>query len=120
MAMESVFVLAVAGLTSAAAYLLGSARLGYPTSGLWPALGKACECVGLTALFGVVNLAVAMSTILAIRSLSGHFVSLYIASDTTFLVLSWLQALTFQAWRGSSRQRHTSEFCEGESLQREP
>jgi hypothetical protein len=120
MAMESVFVLVVAGLTSAAAYLYGIVRLGYSKSGLWLALCKACEGVGLTLVFSVVNLAVAMSAILVMRSLSGQFVSLYIASDTTFLILSGLQALTFQAWREGSRQRHTSESPDSELLQREP
>ena len=120
MAMESVFVLVVVGLTSAAAYLLGIARLGYPKSRLRLALRKACEGVGLTLVFGVVNLAVAMSAILAMRSLSGRFVSLYAASDATFLILSWLQALTFQAWREGSRQRHTSESHDSDLLQREP
>ena len=118
--MESVFVLVVAGLTSAAAYLLGIARLGYSKSWLWLALCKACESVGLTLVFSVVNLAVAMSAILAMRSLSGQFVSLYIASDTTFLLVSLLQALTFQAWREGSRQRHTSESHDSELLQHEP
>jgi hypothetical protein len=120
MAMESVFVLVVVGLTSVAAYLFGIARLGYSMSGLWLALGKACEGVGLTLVFSVVNLAVAMSAILAMRSFSGQFVSLYIASDITFLMLSWLQALTFQAWREGSRLRHTAESHDSELLQREP
>jgi hypothetical protein len=120
MAMESVFILVVVGLTSAGAYVLGTARLGFSRSEIRLALGKACECVGLLLVFGVLNLAVAMFTILATRSLSGRFVSLYIASDTTFLVLSWLQALTFQAWRAGSHQRHTSESRNSELLHREP
>ena len=53
-------------------------------------------------------------------SLSERFVSLYIASDTTFLILSWLQALTFQAWREGSRQRHPSDSHDSELLHREP
>jgi hypothetical protein len=118
--MESIFVLVVAGATSAVAYLLGTAKLGYARSELWLAFGKACECVGLTLVFGVVNLAVAMSVVLAIRSLSGQFLSLYLASDTTVLILSWLQALTFQAWREGSRQRHRLESPDRELLQREP
>jgi hypothetical protein len=107
--LEALFILVVAGLTSAGAYVFGIARLRFSKSGLWLALGKTCECLGLTLVFCVLNLAVAMVAILAMRSLSGQFVSLYIASDTTFLVLSLLQALTFQAWREGSRQRHISE-----------
>jgi hypothetical protein len=118
--MESVFILVVAGLTSAGAYVLGTVKLGFSTTGLRLALGKACECVGFTLVFVVVNLAMATFTILIMRSLSGRFVSLYIASDITFLVLSGLQALTFQAWREISRPRHTSEPLDSELLGREP
>jgi hypothetical protein len=74
----------------------------------------------LTLVFSVVNLAVAMFAILAMRSLSGRFVSIYIASDTTLLMLSWLQALTFQAWREGSQQRHTAESRNSKLLHREP
>jgi hypothetical protein len=109
MSVESAFILAVAGLTSVGAYALGIARLGFSRSGLRLAFGKACECVGLTLVFGVLNLAVATFAILAIRSLSGRFVSLYMASDVTFLMLAWLQALSFQAWREGSRRRCASE-----------
>jgi ABC-type transport system involved in cytochrome bd biosynthesis fused ATPase/permease subunit len=118
--MESVFILVVAGLTSAGAYILGAARLGFSTTGLRLALGKACEGVGLTLLFSVVNLAVAVLVILVMRSLSGRFVSLYVASDITFLMLSGLQALTFQAWRENSPPHRTSEPLDGDLLGREP
>jgi hypothetical protein len=120
MAMESVFILVVAGLTSVGAYVFGIAGLGLSASRLWLALGKACEWVGLTLGFGVVNLAVAMCAILAMRSLSGQFISLYMASDTTLLMLSWLQALTFQAWREGSQQCHATESRASERLHREP
>jgi hypothetical protein len=120
MTMESVFILVVVGLTSAGTYVLGITRLGFSKSELWLALGKACECVGLTLVFCVLNLAVATVAILALRSLSGQFVSLYIASDTTFFMLSLLQALTFQAWREGSRQRPMSEARDRELLHREP
>jgi hypothetical protein len=120
MAMESVFIVVVIGLTSAGAYVLGITRLGFSKSGLWLALGKSCECVGLTLVFCVLNLAVAMFAILVMRSLSGRFVSLYIASDTTFFMLSWLQALAFQAWREGSRRHHTSEPYDSELLHRQP
>jgi hypothetical protein len=120
MAMESVFILVVAGLTSVAAFVFGSVGLGLSTSRLWLALGKVCEHVGMTLVFSAVNLAVAMCVILAMRSLSGRFISLYLASDTTFLILSWLQALTFQVWREGSRQRHRADSPNDTLLQPEP
>ena len=118
--MESVFVLVVAGLTSVGAYVFGVAGLGLSTSRLWLALGKVCECVGLTLVFSVVNLAAATFAILAMRSLSGQFISLYIASDATFLILSWFQALTFKAWREGCRQGHPFDARDRELLHREP
>jgi hypothetical protein len=118
--MESVCILLVAGLTSAGAYALGTARLRLPTSGLRPAFSKACECVGLMLVFSVVNLAVATSAVLVVRSLSGRFVSLYVAADAMFLMLSWLQALTFQAWREGAHRRHAPEPLGSNLLRREP
>jgi hypothetical protein len=107
--MEQAFILIVAGLTSVATYLLGVKGLRLSKRGLWPALGKALECIGLTLALFLLNVAVGMVAILATQLLIGRFISLYHASDTTLLVLSLLQALTFQAWREVSRRPYTSE-----------
>jgi hypothetical protein len=120
MAMEPLFILIVAGLTSVGIFTLGVTGLRLCKSGLGRALGKACECIGLALVFFLLNLAVGMLAVLAVRSLIGRFVSLYIASDATLLVLSLLQALTFQAWREGSRHRHTSEPQDRGVLRREP
>jgi hypothetical protein len=118
--MESVYILIVAGLTSVAAYILGITRLRFSRSGLWRALGRTCECVGLTLVFFLLNLAVGMLAILAVRSLTGRFVSLYIITDILLLVLSLLQAMIFQAWQEGSRPHHTSESRGNALLPREP
>jgi hypothetical protein len=97
-AMEAVFLLIITGLTSAGVFILGVRGLRLSRLGLGTVLGKVCECVGLTLLLCLVNLAVGVCSILAWRSLTGHFVSIYIASDTTLLLLSLLQALTLHAW----------------------
>ncbi len=107
--MESMYILIVVSLTSVGAYILGITRLRFSGSKLQLALGKACECVGLTLVFFLLNLGVGMLAILAIRSFIGRFVSLYIVADIALLVLSLLQALTFQAWREGSRYCHTPE-----------
>jgi hypothetical protein len=117
--MRPVFILIIAGLTSAGIFVLGVTRLRLSRSGLWLAVGKTCECVGLTLVFLLLNLAVGVFAILAGRSLSGRFVSLYIVSDTTLLILALLQALTFQAWRDSSRHRHLSASRGRAPLRRE-
>jgi hypothetical protein len=118
--MQPVFILSVVGLTSMGMLILGVKGLRLSRSGLWLALGQACECVGLTLVLLALNVAVGMIAILAARLLSGRFVSLYIVSDTTLLMLSLLQALTFQAWREGSRQRHTSDSRDSELVHREP
>jgi hypothetical protein len=105
--MEQTSILIVAGLTSVGSYIFGLKGLRLPKSELWLAIGKACECVGLTLTFFLLNMAVAMFVILAGRSLCGRFISIYIASDITLLIISALQALTFHAWREGARQRHT-------------
>jgi hypothetical protein len=107
--MAPVFILIITGLTSAGMFILGVIGLRLSRSGLGLVLGKVCECIGLTLVLFLLNLAVGMFAILAWRSLTGRFVSIYIASDTTVLILSLLQALTFQAWREGSRHHHTSE-----------
>jgi len=104
--MEPVFILIITGLTSVGMFILGVRGLQLSKSGLGLVLDKVFESVGLALVLFLLNLAVGMCSVLAWRSLTGHFVSIYIASDTTLLILSLLQALTFQAWRESLHQNH--------------
>jgi hypothetical protein len=120
MAMEQAFILIMVGLTSVGGYILGIKGLRLSRSGLWSALGKACECVGLTLVFFLLNLAVGIFAILAVRSVSGRFVSMYIVSDITLLIVSLLQALIFQAWREGARHRRSSEAGGSELVHRRP
>jgi hypothetical protein len=61
------------------------------------------ESLGLGVLFLLANLAVGAALILGVRSLTGHFVSIYLISDMTLPILSLVQALVFQRWRERSR-----------------
>jgi hypothetical protein len=90
-------------LTSLGLYWFSAKILGFSPEGLRPAFGKVLESIGLTLLFFALNLAVGMLAILAGRLLTGGFVSLYLASDITLVVLALLQGLTFQWWRELSR-----------------
>lgn len=101
--MEQYFLLILVGCTSVGAYLVGARGLGLPGSGLRTAVTGMLERVGLTLVFFVVNVMIGMVAILAMRLLTGEFVSLYAAADETLLVLSLLQGLTFQGWRERSR-----------------
>lgn len=103
--MAHYFVLILVALTSLGMYWFGAKISGFSAEGFRPACGKVLESVGLTLLFFALNLTVGMLVVLAVRSLTGGFVSLYHASDVTLLVLALLQGLTFQWWRELSRHR---------------
>ena len=97
--MEQFFVLVLVAVTSLGTVLLGASVLGLSGRSLWAAVGKTLECVGVTLVFFLVNLAAGMAVILLGRLLTRGFVSLYLANDVTLLVLSLLQGLTFEWWR---------------------
>jgi hypothetical protein len=97
--MEQFLVLGLTGITSLGSLLLGVRALGYSGIGLRAAVGKTLECVGVTFVFFLANLAAGMFVVLLGRFLTQGFVSLYLANDVTLLVLSLLQGLTFEWWR---------------------
>lgn len=97
--MEKAFLLTLVGVTSVGLYVLGGKRFGCSARGLQAAVAKVVECVGATLLMFGLNLAVAGMSILALRTLTGMFISLHPVNDVVWLVLSLLQALTFEWWR---------------------
>ena len=103
----SVFMLAMVSLTSIGSYLVGVKWLGFPGRALRPAVDKMLECIGATLVFAALNVALAATIILGLRSLTGTFVSVYVINDVTWLGLSLLQGLTFWWWRalGSSHEK---------------
>jgi len=50
---------------------------------------------------GLQNTAIGVAVILATRTLTHWFLSLYMANDPTLWVLSLLQGLAFQGWRAT-------------------
>jgi hypothetical protein len=86
-------------LTSAGAYLLGRRR-GLRPFALRSALGRLCECVGLTVAFVLVNTVTGAALTLLARALSGRFVSLYLVTDSVLLGISALQAVAVRWWWG--------------------
>jgi hypothetical protein len=107
--MDHTFILILTGLTSVGAYIVGVKWLRLPRYGLWLALGKTCEALGLMLVFFLLNLIVGVSVVFAGRFFMGTFVSLYHVSDVTLLALSLLQALAFLAWRADSRPSYPSD-----------
>jgi hypothetical protein len=92
----------VIGLTSAGAYLAGTRCCGLRASELPKAMRDALESLGLAVVFLLGNLAVGTIAILGLRAFTGYFVSIYVVSDVTLPILSLIQALIFQRWRGRS------------------
>jgi hypothetical protein len=99
--MIGMFMLALAALTSVAAYLLGARRLGLEPARLGAAVGKMLETVGVALIFLVANLLLAVVLVVALRGVTGTFVSVYVTDDTAWLGLALLQGLVFQWWRAS-------------------
>ena len=90
-------------LTSLGAYLIGRRHLALRNSKLAPATMEMLECLGLTVLFLVGNLAVGSALILGLRALTGQFISIYWLNDISLLVLSVVQALAFHCWRRQTK-----------------
>jgi hypothetical protein len=103
--MEAVFIAALAGLTSIGAYYVGIRVLGLSGAGLGAAIGKMLESVGMVLIFVAVNMTTSVLVVLAVRGLTGTFVSAYATDDAVWLGLSLIQGLAFQAWRGSAAGR---------------
>lgn len=97
--MESLLVLFLVALSSAAACVLGIRVLGLRAAALSQALGTALDCLGTAALFLAANVALAVGTVLLLRAVGVGFVSVYRTADVTLLGLSLLQGLVFEAWR---------------------
>jgi hypothetical protein len=101
--MEALFLLSLVAATSAAALRIARRRGHLDRPGaLRAAALDALECVGLTAVFFVANLALGALLTVVVRALTPLFVSLYLSGDVSLLVLSVMQALVYQRWRDRS------------------
>ena len=85
-------------LGTVALLLAGARGLGLPVAAIGAALGRAAEWAGLTAILAVVNVAAGFALVLALRRLTGDFLSLYLNTDLTLLAVSALQAAALQWW----------------------
>jgi hypothetical protein len=96
-----IFLLLLVVCTSAGTYGFGRRRFGLQVP-ISQGIQRAVETVGVAVVFFVVNVGVTVVGILALRSLE-VFVSLYVATDYTLIVLSFLQGVVFQYWRYADR-----------------
>ena len=69
-------------------------------------LGRLAESIGVAVAFFVINVTAVFAIVLVLRA-SGRFVSLYAPTDPILIILSLIQAATFQFWRYSNG--HTGE-----------
>jgi len=102
---EPYYLLLLFGLTSSALYLAATRGLGLRRDALRPALARMLECAGLAIVLAAANLAAGFLLVLALRRLTGSFVSLYLNTDSTLLALSVLQAVVLQWWMSAGETR---------------
>jgi hypothetical protein len=95
----NVLLLAAVAITSLAAAV---ALVRGGVSGLGAALGLTLEVIGATVVFFVANVGVGVALVLAGRSLSIFYTTLYEVADVSLLVIALVQAIGVTAWRTSS------------------
>ena len=101
--MEQLLFFACLAVTSLAGYWLGRRALGFGGASLASALASALECLGASVIFLVANVLLGTLAALAVRTLTSHFVGLYVFSDAILLPLSLVQGLAFWSWRERAR-----------------
>jgi hypothetical protein len=99
---ESLYLLGLVLASSALTAALGVRKLRLRAAALRSALVRLLEWAGLTAGFYALNLLLGVLAVVALRKATGDFVSLYLNTDTTLVLLSALQAAVFQWWRAES------------------
>jgi hypothetical protein len=100
--LESLYVVGLVTASSLLAGVLAFRILRLRSSALRPALLRLLEWAGLTAAFYALNLALGVVAVAGLRKASGSFVSMYLNTDTTLVLLSSLQAAVLQWWRAES------------------
>jgi hypothetical protein len=102
--MTSLLLVLLVCSTSLALYAFGRAVLGYQRPALSKVVTSTLESVGIVALFFIVNTLIGVLVVVAVRTLTPLFLSVYAFSEQTLIPLSLIQALAFLAWR---QQRHS-------------
>ncbi len=84
--------------TTLASYVLGRKAVGLSPRRLAAAASSVAHQIGLGVIFLAVNLGIAFTVVLAVRRLTGVFVSSYLLDDVAWAILSLFQGLLFHAW----------------------
>jgi hypothetical protein len=96
--MNRLLVISLFVLSSVLAYTLALKILGLNPSSLRRAVGTFFECLGVFALFLVLNVVLGVTFVLLTRGLTNYFVSMYPLGDSTLVFLSAVQGFVFQLW----------------------
>jgi hypothetical protein len=92
------FLLSVVICSSMAAWSFARSQSPLDRRSLRAAIGVVFECLGTFSVFLAVNTVLAAGLILLVRGLTNYFVSLYLVTDSTLIVLSIVQGFVFQLW----------------------
>lgn len=80
-------------------------RAGTLEAGRWRlAVKGALALLGAATGFLVLNVLIGVATVLAVRTFTPAFLSVYVLNDLALLGLSLLQGLVFGLWYGGSRR----------------
>ena len=98
--MAPLFLLVVAALTSAGVCAVGVRWLGLRRDRLGPAVLALCQLAGVALVFLALNVALGLAIVFLARGVLRVFVSVYVPDDVYLPLLSAIQAVIFESWRG--------------------
>jgi hypothetical protein len=100
--LESLYVLGLVVASSLVVGVVARRVFRLRATALRPALVRLLEWAGFTVGFYVLNLLLGVLAVVVLRKVRGGFVSLYLNTDDTIVLLSALQAAVLQWWRAES------------------
>ena len=96
--MEDAFLPLLFAAGSLLLLFVGGRGLGLPRARIGAVLARVVEWAGLATMIAVANVASGFLLVLALRRLTGQFLSIYLNTDVTLLAVSALQAAALQWW----------------------
>jgi len=103
--MKPIFLLVVVALTSVGACAVGVRRLGLRPDRLRTAVASTCQLAGVVIVFLALNVALGLAAVFLARGVLRIFVSVYVLNDAYLPILSVIQAVIFESWRGQRAPR---------------
>jgi hypothetical protein len=103
--MKPLFLLVVVALTSMGGCAVGIRRLGLRPDRLRAAIASTCQLAGMAIVFLALNVALGLAAVFLARGVLRVFVSVYVLNDAYLPLLSVIQAVIFESWRGQRAAR---------------